>query len=340
MRHQRKIVCLSVFVGLMVVAGHVVNLGFDSAQAGEEEGSVAEARMVVAQVNGKPIYEEQLKPEVEKGLRTFRRYGMHKDDPELVKRLQQKALDKLIGEELFSQESRKLTIDDVDERVEQKLKALERKHGAGERMEYYLKQRRLTMEDLRESFRARVYVDEYLDKQGISDPEIPEDRIREAYDGNPDGYSRVEAVEVSHVLIAVDENAEAEEKEQARKEAERIRKLILEGKDFAEMAKNHSDCNSASGGGGLGYIKRGYMPEGFDTVAFAVEKDAVSEVVETKFGYHIVKVLDKKAAGVLPYEEVREFIKEFLQQDESKKMLAAHMAELKAKANIEILLPE
>ena len=130
--------------------------------------------------------------------------------------------------------------------------------------------------------------------------------------------------------------AGAEQNEQALQKAEKIHGEILEGKDFAEMARKHSDCNSASGGGSLRYIKRGYMPAEFDRVAFAMEKDAVSEVVKTKFGYHIIKVFDKKSAGVAPYEDVREFIKKHLQQQESKKKLEGHIGELKKKAKIEI----
>ena len=82
------------------------------------------------------------------------------------------------------------------------------------------------------------------------------------------------------------------------------------------------------------------MPEGFDNVAFAMEVNAVSEVVESKFGCHIIKVFEKKAAGVIPYDEVRDFIKKFLQEKESKVQLTAHLAELKKKAKIEILLNE
>lgn len=323
---------------------HILALGFllippETALSAEKQ-SPPKAKEIVARVNGQPIYQEQLKPEVERVLGRFRKYGMRKEDPDLVKRLQRRALDRVIGEELIDQESRKLTIEDIDEKVEQKLRALEGKHGKGERFEKYLKIRTLTMEDLRESFRASVYVDEYLKEQGISEPEISEDRIREAYERNPGSYSREETIKASHVLIAVDGNAATEQKQQARQKAEQIHKKIFEGKDFAEMARKHSDCNSASGGGSLRYIKRGYMPREFDRVAFAVEKDAVSEVVETRFGYHIIKVLDKKPAGVIPYEEVKDFITKFLQQQESKKKLATHIAALRKKAKIEVLLTE
>ena len=112
---------------------------------------------------------------------------------------------------------------------------------------------------------------------------MSEERIRETYDRHPQSYSAEATVEVSHILIAVDESAGAEEHPRALLEAEKLRKEILEGKDFAETAREHSDCNSASGGGSLGYIKKGYMPGEFDSVAFAMERDAINEVVKTEF---------------------------------------------------------
>lgn len=303
-----------------------------------KKNSEAKKRKAVARVNGKPIYEDQLAPEVEKGLKKFRKYGMRKDSPDLVKRLNKKALDKVIDHELISQESQKLKIKDVDKKVEEKLQAMRKKYQTEERLNNYLKMKGITIEELKGNFKKRVYIDEYLKKQGISDPEIPEENIKGFYDSSPKAYSREESVKVSHILIKVDENAGPKEKERAWKKAEQIRKEILGGKAFAEMAKKHSECNSASGGGSLRYTKRGYMPEEFDQVAFSLKKGVVSEVVETKFGYHIIKVSEKTPGGVAPYHEVRDFIKKFLQEDESKKKLAEHLAKLKEKAKIEILL--
>ena len=333
MKQKIRINYLLIFLGLMGVTCYILRISPRSLQA--EEQSLAEAQKVVAKVNGKPIYEEQLKRELENSLRIFRKYGTRKEDSDLVKRLQSRALDKVIGEELIFQASQRLTIEDIDEKVKQKLKALERKYATGERFEKYLKQNNLTMEGVRRSLRVRLYVDEYLMEKGLSEPQISEERIREAYERNPDSYSGEETIKVSHILIGTDRISGVEENEQALQRAERIRGEISEGKDFAEMAKKHSDCNSASGGGSLRYIKRGYMPEEFDRVAFAMEKGAVSEVVKTEFGYHIIKVFDKKSAGVTPYEEVRDFIKKLLQQQESKEKITVHIAELKKRAKIE-----
>jgi peptidyl-prolyl cis-trans isomerase C len=324
------------FLGIICAIGHPVLLSPGTSQA--EEQRMGETKKVVAKVNGKPIYAEQLEPSVESGLRRFRAHGMRRKSPDLVERLQMKALDKAIDQELIYQESRKLTIENLEEEVEQKLRVMKKKYGSGDRFEKHLQARHLTMEALRESLRTRVYIDEYLKGEGITEPEIAEDRMREFYEANPDNYWREETLEVSHILIGVDANATPEEKERARRKVEQIRNEIMDGEDFAEMARKHSDCNSASGGGSLRYIKRGHMPEEFDRIAFSMEEDAVSQAVETSFGYHIIKVGDKKPGGVVPYEEARDFIRRYLQEDESRKRRDAHVAELRKKAEIEILL--
>jgi len=292
---------------------------------------------VAAYVNGRPIYEHQLQPELAASLKKFKRFNMRREDSNLVARLRRRALDKAIGDNLILQESEKLTIENLDERVAGKLEALKRKHGSPERLHAYLARRGLTLEGVRSSFGVQVRIDEYLKRNGITDPPIPEARIREAYEQHPEGYATEQAVEVSHILIAVDEPLGAEGDARALQEARSIRRDILAGADFADMAKARSDCNSAAAGGSLGYIKRGYMPEAFDRVAFALAKDAISEPVRTVFGYHIIKVTNLKPGGVAPYEKVRDFIEKYLQQQESEKRLEAHVAALKGKANIQIV---
>ncbi len=338
---------LWMFVSLMVVTACLAGPASRNARAQEQakeeqtkEETLTQTKRVAATVNGKPIFEEQLKPAVDVGLRRFKKYGMQNAPPGLVKRIKERTLNNLIGDELVHQESRKLTVENLDEKIQQKVDELKSKHGAGERFERYLEMRRLTVEDLKESFRVRVRLDEYLKQQGILEPEIPEERLKEFYDSNPKNYAVEEAVKVSHVLIKVEPTADADQKEQARQKAEKLRKEILDGKDFGEMAKEHSDCNSAAGGGVLRRVERGYMPKEFETVAFAMEIDAVSEVVETKYGFHIIKLFEKRPEGVAPFENVKDFIKRYMQEKESKKKLAEHTEELKKQAKIEIFLDE
>jgi peptidyl-prolyl cis-trans isomerase C len=336
MREEGWFGYLRLVASVMLVAGCVTEPPSDDTRAAEH--GAAEAREVAARVNGEPIYEDQLQRAVQRDLAQFARYGARTDDTDLVQRMQARRLNELIGNLLVYQESKKRTIENMDEKVEQRVKDLEKKYGAGQGMAVYLERRRMTMDDLRESLKPRVRVDEYLIEQGVLEPEIPEDRIREMYDADPESFSTTETITVSHILIAVDRQAKVEEKEQARQKAEQIRQEILAGSDFAAMAKAHSDGKTASKGGDLGQIKRGYMPAAFDEVAFSLEEDTVSEVVETRFGYHIIEVFDRQPARLVPYEEMRGFLEAYLQDEESKKRLATHIAELRERSEIEILL--
>jgi peptidyl-prolyl cis-trans isomerase C len=281
-----------------------------------------------------------LEPLVNENIKKWKKYGLKQDAPELTSRMQMRALSKVIDQELLNQEARKTPLTDADEKAAKKLQAMKKKYGSEEHFQSYLKRNNLTEAELNKSLKDGLYVDEYLKKKGIADPDIPEEKIKNFYTANPENYAREEMVKVRHILIKADEKASPEDRETAYKKAVQIRKDILSGKDFAQMAKEYSECNSAAGGGSLGYIERGYMPGQFEQVAFALDKGSISDVVETKFGYHIITVLDKQPAGIAPYEEVHDFIKKFLQEEESKKRLDAHITALREKAKIEVLLED
>jgi parvulin-like peptidyl-prolyl isomerase len=140
------------------------------------------------------------------------------------------------------------------------------------------------------------------------------------------------------VLVA--EDADPEKKAEARKKIDKAREELVAGKPFAEVTREYSEDNIASAGGDLGYIKKGYMPPEFDKVAFALEKNKLSEVVETKFGYHLVEVLDQKPAGIPPYEEVKDFIAKFLKMEASKKKRQSVIQALRAEAKVATVNPE
>jgi peptidyl-prolyl cis-trans isomerase C len=217
---------------------------------------------------------------------------------------------------------------------------MRRKYPSEEQFKSMLEAKKLTEQDLRESTRKKIYVDEYLEKNGMRNPEVPEKKIKEYYQSNKKSFQREESIRVSHILVKVDENAEPEAKEKARAKTEKLRKELIAGKDFAEIAKEHSEDANALQGGDLGYIRRRYMPPEFDQAAFALKKDTLSSIVKTKYGYHIIKVVDKKPGGIAPYDDVKDFIIKYLQGSYARENMTSHIRELKKKADIEILLNE
>ena len=123
-----------------------------------------------------------------------------------------------------------------------------------------------------------------------------EKEISKFYADNKDKFTTPESVHVRHILVTID--AKDDEKTKAEKKAkiENLRKQIVDGADFAEIAKNNSDCPSKENGGDLGEIKKGQTVKPFEDAAFSQEINAIGPVVTTEFGHHIIQVLGHNPA--------------------------------------------
>lgn len=303
-----------------------VSVAYAADPKNEESG---ETQALAASVNGVPIKIDDLAPQVDGDLRKYKKYGVQRQDNDLLKALRMQALEKLISVELLYQEARKIKVDDLDERVAAKLSELKEQNGEHEGFD---------AEKIREVVTKQLMIEEYLAQNKLKDPEAPESEVKEYYEKNKEAFRRKESVRTRHVLVSVAADATPEEKAAARKKIEEARKLILGGKPFEEIAKEYSNCNSASGGGELGYQEKGYMPQEFDDVAFSLEPGKLSEIVETKFGYHIIEVIDHRSAGIQPFEEVKDFIARYLNIQQRRKAMDAHLSALRKKAKVDIYL--
>jgi peptidyl-prolyl cis-trans isomerase C len=301
----------------------------DSAPATDKKDMAPkEPRVVAARVNGFPIYEDDVDRLAEMNFSKFKRFQSDEPPPEVQADMRKRAVQDLIAVELLTQAGRKLDIPDLEDRIEKSLKEKKSLH----------RERSVDQSDpaVRESVRRTILVTEYLKYAGVSDPAIPETRIREYYDKNKENFKRKDYVHVRHILVQIKPDAGPEEKTEARKKIDKAREEILSGRDFPSAAKEYSQDNAASAGGDIGYRERGFMPQEFEDVAFSIEKNKLSEVVETKFGYHILEVIDRKPAGIPPFEDLRDFLEKYLKREESKKKKAALVESLSVKANIEI----
>ena len=152
---------------------------------------------------------------------------------------------------------------------------------------------------------------------------VPPGDVERSYQQNLAQYQTPEQVRASHILLETAGKDEAA----VRAEAERLLKQVKDGADFAALAKKHSaDEASAAQGGDLDYFGRGRMVKEFDDVAFSLEPGTVSDLVKTQFGFHIIKVVDKKPATTRPLEEVRAQIADQLAYERAQAQ-AAELAE-------------
>ncbi|MEW6599786.1 MAG: peptidylprolyl isomerase [Nitrospirota bacterium] len=336
MNKGKKLNCLTILLAATVLMFPAAAIS--GASTNNDINTAAAGGKIIAKVNGQVIYENALAPYVEREKKKFQKYGAQKNTSALDKRLRERALDEVITLELIKQESVKMQINNIDETVKQKLKELKDKYENQEKYEAYLKEKGRTEDDVVNSIKSNIQIDEYLKAAGIKDPVVPEEEIKAYYEKSREGFRRKEYIKASHILIMVKEGAAAEKKESAREKAEHIRKEIADGRDFAEAAKEYSEDGRAALGGDLGKIERGYMPPEFDSAAFALKPGELSNIVETKYGYHIIKVLEKNPEEIVPYEDVRDFISKYLQEGLVKRKRDSLIKELKSKAEIEILL--
>lgn len=140
------------------------------------------------------------------------------------------------------------------------------------------------------------------------DVEITEKEVKSYYEYNAKLYSQSKQVKARHILLKSDPDHPDEVKNTTKNRADKVLEKARKGADFATLAKEYSEGPTKSQGGDLGYFKAGQMDPPFEEAAFALKKGEISDLVQTRFGYHIILVEDVKEAGMIPLEEVKEDI--------------------------------
>ena len=130
-------------------------------------------------------------------------------------------------------------------------------------------------------------------------------------------------------MVSVDPKGNATQKDEARKKIEMVRQRLRKGEDFAALAREFSQCPSSAKGGDLGYFKRGKMAKPFEEAAFGLKAGEVSDIVETRFGFHLIKLVDKKPEGTIRYEDVKEKIGQYLKREKVKNQVSLYVEELR-----------
>jgi len=256
--------------------------------------------------------------------------------PELLQQAQDAALEQLTSAELLYQEAAKLEIKDLEKQITDKVALNRAKFSSDADFEKALKGVDMTPKDMREFTRKDIIISNFIEKQYADKMTVSDAEAQKFYDDNLEKYfKKPESARASHILIGLDEKASPEERKKAKEKAEALLKRVKAGEDFAALAKSDSTCPSASQGGDLGSFSRGQMVPAFENATFALKKGEVSGVVETQFGYHIIKLTEKQEATSEKFADVKAKISEFLKREKTQNAVVELVAKLKTKANIE-----
>ncbi|MFO7695307.1 MAG: peptidylprolyl isomerase [Vicinamibacterales bacterium] len=173
------------------------------------------------------------------------------------------------------------------------------------------------------------------------DPKIAvsEADVKTFYEQNKPRFRQEDSVHASHILIRTPEQADAAAKAKAKTQADDLLAQLKKGADFAGLAKKYSqDPGSAPNGGDLGFFSKGRMVPAFEEAAFGLKPGQTSGVVETPFGYHIIRVSETKAGRDLEYAEVKPQIEEHLKQQMRDAKSQEFVDQLRARGKVQILL--
>jgi foldase protein PrsA len=241
----------------------------------------------------------------------------------LVDQYGEAALDTLIAEKIVELESKEKEITVKKSEMEEELQTIQDSYGDEEAFNEALASSGASLDSVKENIKTYLLTEKLLqDRISISD-----DQVKEYFEENKDSFAQEEQVEASHILVEDEETAKE------------VKEKLDNGGDFAELAKEYStDTSNAESGGELGFFAKGEMVTEFDEKAFAMKKGEISEPVKTEFGYHIIKVTDKKEAKEAVLDEHKEEVKDLLFDQALQTEYGTWLEEQKEEYKIENLL--
>jgi len=289
---------------------------------------------VIARVNG----EDVKKADLDRMIKTMEGRAGQVVPPDRRDEIYRGALDQLIVYTLLKQESKNKGVKVDEAEIDQKMQEVRGQFPTQEAFEKALKDRGMTVDSLKSDARTDLSVNKVMETAVANVPGPTDAEAKDFYDKNPNKFKQDEQVRASHILVRVEPNADAKAKAKARAEIDSVLKQLQGGADFAKLAQQHSQDGSAAQGGDLGYFPRGHMVPEFDRVAFSLPVGQLSGIVTTQFGYHVLKVTDKKPPRTVPFEEAQAQIKQYLEQDKKQKAADAYIEGLKKKSKIDVLI--
>src|SRR5262249_36521850 len=288
---MKALVFSALLAGLLVTA----SCGSDSSASAN----------VVARVNGKDITASQLDKQVQVQLNGSEQPA----SPEELQDLKLQVLNRMINDQILLEHAGAANLSASDAEVDVKFNEFKSQYSE-EKFQELLKQQKMSVEDIRNELRKSLTIEKLVNKEITSKISVTDADIKTYYEKNRDSYNLPESYHIAHILVTPVADAQinnekkddAKTPDEAREKAARLLKEVQSGRDFAVVARESSeDPSSAPNGGDLNFQPLQQIENIDPRLTQAVQKMRVGEtfpqVIETRFGFHILKLLQKDAAG-------------------------------------------
>jgi peptidyl-prolyl cis-trans isomerase SurA len=294
---------------------------------------------IIAIVNGDVITLMELNNTFEPYRKKIEESYRGPDKEKIIEDNRLMMLNKMIENILIDQEAKKTGLIVKDEEVMETItNLLARKKYTMEDLLNNLAQENSTFEAHKKDVKEHLLRMKLVRHELKSKIMITEEEIGEYYRQNRENYEGKEAVRLKQILLIFPRGADEKVKTNLRTEVDAIFARLQKGDSFDALASRYSQGPAAAAGGDIGFVEKGSMQSVVESAAFSLKKDEVSGVIESPIGLHIIKLIDKRGAGIKPIESVREEIKAKIEEDKWDKKYLEWIKELRKKSVIEIKL--
>jgi peptidyl-prolyl cis-trans isomerase C len=280
-------------------------------QAQESAAPTPDINPPILRVNDETVYAAEVSMVMANIVSQLAAQGRETPDQQ---QLVQMATQRVVEQKLLAQEARRQGFKPNDLRVAEMAQTVEQQAGGRETLDEALAAKGTSYDQLLVTLREMDLSRTLIEKKISPTITVSDEEIAAFYADNPEMFTTPAQVRARHIIFAVGENADADTIINARAAADKARERALAGEDFAELARELSQGPSAPDGGDLGFFTYQQMVEPFAEAAFALEPGEISPVVRTNFGFHVIKVEEKKPAVTLTLEESKDRIRLLLSQ--------------------------
>lgn len=312
------------------IPNFLVPLAFVLCLLGGERASGETVNQIVAIVNDDVITTADVVAQVSSLL--AERQHVPASEEESVK-LHTAVLGQLIEQQLILQDAKKMGLAVNSDEVEARLTEIRSHFPSENEFRESLSKSQLSEEQLKEHVRNQLMVQHAVDAKVRAKIFISPQDIAEARRAHPEMAKAVERVRVSHILVRVTQER-VEEKAWERVQA--VHRQLVQGVDFAQLAKQYSDAPDAAEGGSMGWMSRGDLLPELDTALFSLPIGGYSTPIRSKLGFHIVRVDERSAASDPDSEETNRAVFQQLYDQKFREALSRWLTELKRRAYIAI----
>jgi len=290
---------------------------------------------IAVTVNGAPITEADIDAKIEPQIKKMSSMMAPNYLEQYRKRMRKQALEGMIIEKLMDEKIKQAGITVTDKDADDKLKEIAARQGTTvEKIKSMMKAQGQDFDRVKKQIKKGLQYEKFMDTVWAGKIDVNEAEAKQYYEQNKKQFQTPEQVRASHILIKAAPSASDEDKAKAKAKAEQLLKQAKAGEDFAKLAKENSEGPSSAKGGDLGFFKKGQMVKPFEDAAFALQPGQLSDVVQTQFGYHIIKVTDRKKAGTTSFEDAKEQIMRMLKQKKQSDFYKKYITTLEAAADI------